>query len=700
MLKKKGGILINRAEVQDGSINKEAKTFDVVFASETPVYRSPWWSDESFNEILVIDKKSIRSERLDLGVVPLLDNHSGWMGINNQYGAVRNWRIENGMAMATVQYSAQASKADVWSDIESGVIRSISVGAKVYQYEIVRDKDPKKTPTYRAVDWEPMEISLVPMGADPNASVQRKESDEFEISFIDNTKRGGMGTENEDVIVAERKRMNGIMELCREANLGHEFQSDLVLRGVTVDEARTAIAAEVAKPKALSADDIARAVELENKRCAEIRTIARGLQLDEAFIDGLVTRKVDGKLLTLDQARAEMIEKRAAADKGPAGGGCGPVARGDELDGIKNAMVEGLMHRVNPGSVERSYNLDDATKGRKMDVKAHDYKHSSYLDICRALLQYQGVINVQQMSKSELVTRALDTTDLPDLFTSTVKRFLRMYYEPIVPEWMMFSKNVPADDFRLKTGVKFDAAVTFEELDENGEYKEANMMSDEKATIQLQTFARMFSITRQSIINDDLGVLTDIPRGIGIGARQFQSKKVWGLITGNAACPDGNTLFHAKHGNWATGTSASAINDASLSNGRTAMRRQKSPQGNELLITPKFLVVPPELETTAQKFLREIFPTNVSAVNLWSSLEPFVNVYFANTQQWYMVADPATTTVDGIVHSYLTGQEGLFTESYIEKKSDKLVIKSRLDFAASVWGWQGWYRNDGASVVA
>jgi len=706
-VKKKGGKIIIRADIDESSINTTERTFDVVFATENPILRSPWWADETFFEVLVCDKKSLRHERLDAGVVPLLDTHNG-SSVTVQYGIVRSWSIKDRECRATIAWSLQESKADLWKDIEAKIIRSLSVGAKVYQYDRVPNTDPKKTATYRAVDWETVEISMAPVPLDYMSSVrsEEKENAEHEIEIKNYIKRS----------VMKKEHIKELRDLARAAGLSEEFTDDLISRcmvgdgsegsvPLTVEAARAEIEAKKPAPPApLTQADITRALEAEANRCNDIRQAVRSHMLPETFADDLIGRKEGGKGLTVDRAKVLILDELAKTDSGPAGGGS-PSARGDEKAAILRAMSEGMMHRAEPGSVERYYKLgpnkdDKFDANRTMDIRAHDYKHMRFVDIARAILTMNHVPNAANMADADVVQRALDTTDLPDLFTSTIKRELRLFYEPIVPEWMQFSKNVPANDFRVKTGIKFDAAVTFEELDENGEYKEANMMSNEKATIQLQTFARSFSVTRQTIINDDLGVLTDIPRAIGIGARQFQSKKAWALITGNVVCPDGNTLFHAKHGNWATGASASAITDAALSQGRTAMRRQKSPQGNELLITPKFLLVPPELETTAQKFLKAIYPTTVQAVNLWQSLEPFVNVYFANTQQWYMVADPGTTTVDGMVHSYLTGQEGLYTESYIEKKSDKLVIKARLDFACSMWGWQGWYRNDGSGVVA
>jgi hypothetical protein len=707
----KAGIIFTRATIDTAGINPTEKTFPVVFATENPVYRSPYWADESFFEVLVCDKKSIRADRLDGGVVPLLDAHSNY-SILNQYGSVLSWSVADGECRAVVKFSEQDGKADIWKDIVSGNIKGISAGYRIWSYERVPDKDPKKTPTYRAVDWEPFEISLAPVPADFMSSVRAEdEKNANDIKILNyNQNRSDMTPEQieeqkQAAITAERKRCKDIRDAVRTASLSETFADELIERSdngqpLSMDAIRAAITAQQAAPKVITEEDITRALENEQKRCVEIRTAVRNAKMGEEFADELIAMKDGNRSLTVDQAKAKIHDKMVENDPNIAGrsGAGGAAAKGDERTHIISAMTEGMMHRAQPGSVQKFYAMDEATKTRAMDVKAHDYKHMSFIDIARSILTLNGVPGVMSMSSAEVAKRALDTTDLPDLFTSTVKRFLRMNYEPTVPEWMQYSRQVAADDFRTKTGVKFDAAVTFEELGEDGEYKEANMMSDEKATIQLQTFARSFGITRKTIINDDLSVLTNIPRAIGIGAKQFQSKKVWGMITSNVNTPDGKSLFHAAHGNLAAGGGVSSITDAALSAGRTAMRRQKSPQGNELDIQPKFVLVPPELETTAQKYLRTIYPTTVQAVNMWSSLVPDVNVYLADPLAWYMIADIGTTTVDGMVHSYLTGQEGLFTESYIDKKTDKLVIKARLDFACAMWGWQGWYKNPGAAV--
>lgn len=707
-MKQPPNILQARATIDTANINPTDKTFPVVFATETPVFRSPWWADESFNEVLVCDKKSIRAARLQNEVVPFVDTHDT-SSIEGQYGRAISWEIKDNECRAVIQYSDQDSKADLWKDILSGKIKGISVGYRVWQYERVPDKDPKKTPTYRAVDWEPIEISMVPAPADPYSSIRSEGNEEVAIKIINQTRSmtpEEVAEQTRQAAAQERQRCKEIRDAVRAAKLPDAFADELTERmdngkPLGMDAVRAAIAEKSKEPKQLTQEDMERAVEEEQKRSTDIRTAVRNAKLPDTFADELVARKVEGKLMNIDQAKAAILDRMAQEDPNIAGPGSagGARAKGDEKTQILNAMSEGMMQRVAPGSVDKFYKLDEETKTRTMDIRAHDYKHMNFVDIGRTILKMNGENpdKVASMSKSQIAERALDTTDLPDLFTSTVKRFLRMYYEPTVPEWQRYSKPVTADDFRVKTGVKFDAAVTFEEIGEDGEYKEANLMSDEKAQIQLQTYARMFGITRKTIINDDLGVLTDIPRAIGIGAKQFQSRKVWAMITGNVVCPDGQPLFCAKHGNLATGANASTIVDAALSYGRTQMRRQKSPQGNELDINPAFLLVPPELETTAQKLLRPISPTMVEHVNIWSTLAPDVNVYLTDPNAWYLIANKDATTVDGMVHSYLSGQEGLYTDSYIDKKTDKVVIKCRLDFACSMWGSQGWFKNTGAA---
>jgi len=67
------------------------------------------------------------------------------------------------------------------------------------------------------------------------------------------------------------------------------------------------------------------------------------------------------------------------------------------------------------------------------------------------------------------------------------------------------------------------------------------------------THGIMFALTRQMIIDDDLGALSDIPRQIGMGAAEALADAVWGLLLSNPTQSDSKTFFHADHKNYLEG---------------------------------------------------------------------------------------------------------------------------------------------------
>lgn len=107
-----------RALVDNTSISNELKQFDIVLATESPVFRRHW--EEIFYEILSCTKEHMRTERLDGGVVPLLDNHDKYTGVTKQYGVVISYSIKNGQCRATVQFSTREDLQGIWNDIEAG----------------------------------------------------------------------------------------------------------------------------------------------------------------------------------------------------------------------------------------------------------------------------------------------------------------------------------------------------------------------------------------------------------------------------------------------------------------------------------------------------------------------------------------------------------------------------------------------------
>lgn len=151
------------------SINIEARTVDVVASTGAAVLRYDWWEGEYYEECLSLDPGHCRLDRLNAGA-SVLNSHWSW-DLGEVIGVVvRSW-IEGGELCATLKISNRDEKCEgYWKDIQAGIIRHISIGYRVRKYEITKEEG--KLTRWRAVDWEPYEVSFVPIPADPGAGVR------------------------------------------------------------------------------------------------------------------------------------------------------------------------------------------------------------------------------------------------------------------------------------------------------------------------------------------------------------------------------------------------------------------------------------------------------------------------------------------------------------------------------------------------
>jgi phage major head subunit gpT-like protein len=219
----------------------------------------------------------------------------------------------------------------------------------------------------------------------------------------------------------------------------------------------------------------------------------------------------------------------------------------------------------------------------------------------------------------------------------------------------------------------------------------------------VETYGRIMGITRQALVNDDLGGFTAMARKFGQSAGEFESSQITGLLTANGTMNDGGALFNATavttaggHANLATGT-GSALSVTSLTAGVKAMRLQKGLDTvTPINVTPKFLIVPAALEYTALQLVSMITPASASDVNPYAGkLEVIVDARLdgASTTAWYLAADPAV--IDGLEYAYLEDAPGvqLFTEEGWDR--DGIEWKARLDFGCGAVEFKGLYKGAG-----
>lgn len=154
------------------TLDAKERTVRMVWSSGASVRRMDFWTGEEWIEELSMDASAVRLERLNTGG-PLLNSHNRY-DLRDIIGVTEKAWLEDGKGMADVRFSKREDVGPLWQDVQDGIIRNVSVGYKVHRFEDVSTKEDVKGKVrrMRAVDWEPMEVSLVPIGADAGAGLR------------------------------------------------------------------------------------------------------------------------------------------------------------------------------------------------------------------------------------------------------------------------------------------------------------------------------------------------------------------------------------------------------------------------------------------------------------------------------------------------------------------------------------------------
>ena len=409
-----------------------------------------------------------------------------------------------------------------------------------------------------------------------------------------------------------------------------------------------------------------------------IRELAQRAGAASTVTDGLIDRGA-----TVEEARSAILDDMLSR------GATGISATRHNATSLDNpearitAMGEALHMRADP-----SHRPSEA---------ARQFVGLTIPEMARDLLRRSGM-STSGMSAEGVITRALHTTsDFPLILGDTVGRTLRQSYSVPRSDIKLVARQTTAADFRKKTRIMLDSSgLTLERVNEHGEFK-SGTMAESAESYKLDTFGRIISITRQALVNDDLGAFTDLSRRLGQAASSFESQFLVSVLTANNGLgplmSDGATLFSAPHGNIAAVSGLPGQD--TLAAGRLAMRRQTGASGGVISVTPKFLVVPPELETVGEKLITTIQAVVVENVNVFANLTLIVESRLTDPNRWYIVAGPEE--IDGLEYAFLAGAPGPQIQTQVGFEIDGVQVKIRTDFGAAFVDWRGWYSNVGTA---
>ena len=404
---------------------------------------------------------------------------------------------------------------------------------------------------------------------------------------------------------------------------------------------------------------------------AAIRTIARSAGMTTEQADDMVDRD-----LTTTEARAEAFEAM-------------------QTRGRQTPRIRVIGSQDDPATVMawRADALFARVSGTAPTEQARPYMADSLRDHARAAVEATGT-STRGMDADQLFRAAMHaTSDFPGLLTSTGNRTLTGAYQAAQsPIKSTLARQATMADFRPATRLKLSDVGLLEKVSESGEIK-STTRGEAAESYALDTYATQFAISRKALINDNLEAFRDWGATAGRMAAETEANLLLKLLLSNPVMgEDSKTLFHADHGNL---VAASALSVAALDTARKATRGMKALDGKTPInATPKFLVVGPEQETTAEQILASIYAATVADANVFSGKLTLLVEPRITDDRFYIFADPAVLPV--LEYAYLSSAQGPQMAS--REGWDVLGMEFRvvLDFGCGVVDWRGAYFNPGA----
>ncbi|HBO0241416.1 Clp protease ClpP [Pseudomonas aeruginosa] len=450
-------------------------------------------------------------------------------------------------------------------------------------------------------------------------------------------------------------------------------------------------AAPTSQPAPAAPDEAAVRAQInaaENTRREGIRAVfqpfaaSHGEMLNEVLLDSSVT---------IEQAQAKLLASLAS--------GATPSAGPSGSQGANSHVYAGNGNLV--GDSVRASVL--ARAGLEEQQSDNRYNFMSLRELARASLVDRG-IGVASYSPMQMVGLAFThtTSDFGTILIDVANRSMLAGWDEAEETFQLWTKKGMLSDFKTVHRVGLGEFPSLRQVREGAEYKYVTVGSRSQP-IALATYGEIFSITRQAIINDEMNLLTDIPRKMGMAAKATIGDLVYAILTSNPALSDGKALFHADHKNLQTGAS-SALSIESLSKAKTQMATQKTEvEGGKprtLNIRPAFVLTPVALEDKAKQIIRSAsVPGAESNSGIENPIRNFAEVIGEprlddNSATAYYLA--ARQGLDTIEVAYLDGNELPYMEQQQGFTVDGVATKVRIDAGVAPLDFRGLQKSNGA----
>ena len=365
----------------------------------------------------------------------------------------------------------------------------------------------------------------------------------------------------------------------------------------------------------------------------------------------------------------------------------------DETDKLRAAMVESILARAGAKTKDGFVRADGSNpyRGRRLTDLA---------DICarRAGRKTDG------MDQMGIVGAAFtqSTSDFPIILQNVMHKSLQMAYAITPDTWSRFCRRGSVSDFRAHNRYRLGSIGNLDALNELGEFKTKNIPDGENATMTAATKGNLINISRQAIINDDMGAFVGLSDMLGRAAKRTVEADVYATLALNSGMgptmQDGKTLFHDDHFNkTATGTAPTV---AAFDAMRVLLGSQRDVSGNDFLdITPAIWLGPLGLGGAARVVVNSEYDPDsnnkLQRTNIAKGIVgDIVDTARLTGTVHYMFADPDSCPVLEV--AFLDGNSEPFLDQQTGWTVDGTSFKVRLDYGVGGIDYKGAVRNAGA----
>ncbi len=321
-----------------------------------------------------------------------------------------------------------------------------------------------------------------------------------------------------------------------------------------------------------------------------------------------------------------------------------------------------------------------------------------------AYVDFTGDTDITGQKKRMRFTEAITTTDFAQVVADALnKKLVREYAMLNLNTWQTFTDIVRLVDFKTQHRIRMGGYPNLATVAEKAAYPALASPTDEEATYSPTKRGGTEEITREVIMNDDVGAISRIPGRMARAAGQTLHEFVFAFIDPNvnANIYDANPLYDAAHSN--TATTALDTSGVQLQAARLRMKVQTQLDNSKRLgLRARYLVVPSDLEKTAYDNLTPAFGQSNTVPQFFQQLGISIIVvdYWTDATDWAVIAD--RTDIVGLEIGFVGGQQTpeIFVSDLANVGSwftnDTITYKIRHEYGCAIIDWRAF---DG-SIVA